>query len=64
LQGYLDSLFTLVGANLNSPHYSLFCKRGNEVKDLLPKLSDRRPKEVVIDAAGLKNLRGGRVENA
>ena len=54
LQGYLDSLFTLVGANLNSPHYSLFCKRGNEVKDLLPKLSDRRPKEVVIDAAGLK----------
>jgi hypothetical protein len=38
LEGYFNSLFSLVGSEMQSPHYTLFCKRGNEVKDLLPKL--------------------------
>jgi len=54
LEGYFNSLFSLVGSGVQSPHYTLFCKRGNEVKDLLPKLSNRRPMEIVIDASGLK----------
>ena len=54
LEGYFNSLFSLVGSEVHSPHYTLFCKRGNEVKDLLPKLSNRRPMEIVVDASGLK----------
>ena len=54
LEGYFNSLFSLVNSEIKSPHYSLFCKRGNEVKNLLPKLSNRRPMEIVIDASGLK----------
>lgn len=54
LEGYFYSLFQLLGIKKDLPHYSLFCKRGKEVLAYLPKLSTRRPLELVIDASGLK----------
>jgi len=54
LEGYFNSILEMVGSEASSPHYTLFCKRGKEVAELLPKLSNRRPKEIVIDASGLK----------
>ena len=54
LQGYLNSLLDLMGIEKELPHYTLFCKRGHEVASLLPKLSTRRPVELVIDSSGLK----------
>lgn len=54
LEGFFNSLLHLIGSEITSPHYSLFCKRSKEVSSLLPKLSNRRPIEIVIDASGLK----------
>lgn len=54
LEGYFQSLLALLGIEQTVPHYSLFCKRGKEVAKLLPKLSSKRPMELVIDASGLK----------
>ena len=53
-QGFFTSLLELLGTDLTPPHYTLLCKRGNEVASLLPKLSNRRPVELVIDSSGLK----------
>ena len=44
----------MIGAELVSPDYSLFCRRSSDVEEMLKKLSKRRPKEVVLDASGLK----------
>lgn len=49
LQGFLSSIFKRA-----SPNYSLFCKRAAEVAKELPKLSNRRPTELIIDSSGLK----------
>jgi len=54
LEGYFNLLFSLVNSRAKSPNYTLFCKRGNEIRSLLPKLSSRKPLEIVIDASGLK----------
>jgi len=54
LEGYFNSLLDLMNLPMKAPHYTLFCKRGKEVAELLPKLSSRHPMEVVIDASGLK----------
>lgn len=54
LEGYFKSLLFLLGIEMPSPSYSLFCKRGKEVAELLPKLTSRRPLEIVVDASGLK----------
>ena len=54
LEGYFNSLFALLEVTAIAPHYTLFCKRGKEVAELLPNLSSRRPLEIVIDASGLK----------
>jgi len=48
LQGFLNSVLSI------SPNYTLFCKRAREVAADLPKLSKRRPKDLVIDSSGLK----------
>ena len=53
-QGFFSSLLSLLGSDMKAPDYTLFCKRGFEVASLLPKLSSRRPLELVIDASGLK----------
>ena len=54
LEGFFSSLLKLLSSELKAPDYSLFCKRSKEVASLLPKLSQRRPMELVIDASGLK----------
>ncbi len=54
LQGFLDSLIRLMKQEHRSPHYSLFCKRAAEAAALLPKMSKRRPTDLIIDSSGLK----------
>lgn len=54
LQGFFDSILKLMKLPLESPHYSLFSKRAEEVLDDLPKLSNRRPTDIVIDGSGFK----------
>ena len=54
LQGFLNSLLQLMQQNLSSPHYSVFCRRAAQAAALLPKLSDRKPTDLVIDSSGLK----------
>lgn len=44
----------MLQVDMSSPSYTLFCKRGKEVAKLLPKLTLRRPLEIVFDASGLK----------
>lgn len=41
------------------PHYSLFCKRAKEAAAGLPKLSNRKPTELIIDSSGFKILGEG-----
>lgn len=54
LQGLLESILRLLKLDLHSPHYSLFCKRAKEASENLPKLSNRRPTDLIIDSSGLK----------
>lgn len=54
LEGYFNSLLKMLGSDILSPHYSLFCKRSSDVQKTLNKLSKRRPKEIILDASGLK----------
>jgi IS5 family transposase len=54
LEGYFNSLLSLIGVDIACPNYTLFCKRGKEVAELLPKLTSRKPLEIVVDASGLK----------
>ena len=54
LEGFFNSLLKIIGADLISPDYSLFCKRSRDVEEILKKLSKRRPKEIILDASGLK----------
>ena len=59
LEGFFSSLLSMLESDIESPNYTLFCKRGHEVASLLPKLSNRRPLEVVIDTSGLKIFGAG-----
>ena len=54
LQGFFASILRLLQLDLKVPHYSLFCKRAKEASSELPKLSKRRPVEILIDSSGLK----------
>lgn len=54
LQGFLGTIFSLLKIELTSPHYTLFCKRAKEAADSLPKLSNKRPTDLIIDSSGLK----------
>lgn len=54
LQGLIDSLLTLLKQDLKSPNYTVFCKRAAQAAALLPKLSSRRPTDLIIDSSGLK----------
>lgn len=54
LQGFLNSLLQLMNQDVKSPNYTVFCKRAAEVAALLPKLSHKRPTDLVIDSSGLK----------
>ena len=54
LQGFMSSILELLKLSLDTPHYTLFSKRYVEVASKLPKLSSRRPYDLVIDSSGLK----------
>ncbi|MBS0628467.1 MAG: IS5 family transposase [Verrucomicrobia bacterium] len=59
LQGFMKSILNLMGTNLDSPHYTLFCKRAKEATDALPALSNTRPIEIAVDSSGLKIMGEG-----
>ena len=54
LQGFLNSLIGIMKQKVSSPHYSLFCKRAEEVSALLPKISKTKSTELILDSSGLK----------
>jgi hypothetical protein len=54
LQGFFNSILQLMKLPMKAPDYSLFSKRADEVLDDLPRLSTRRPTDLVIDASGFK----------
>jgi len=54
LQGFLSSILRMMNLSLPCPSYSLFCKRYNEVSSNLPRLSSKRPCDLVIDSSGFK----------
>lgn len=51
LEGFARSIFK---KELKIPSYSLICKRTKELEFLLAKLSQRRPKTILLDASGLQ----------
>jgi len=54
LEGFSRSIFQLMKRWFEIPSYSLVCKRAKDLAHLLPKLSSRRPKIILIDASGIK----------
>jgi hypothetical protein len=54
LEGFFGSILKLMKLPHKVPNYTLFCKRANEVLEELPKLSKRRPTDLVVDSSGLK----------
>lgn len=54
LQGFFQSILKLMQLPNQVPHYSLFAKRAPEVAKEIPKLSQRKPIDLVIDSSGLK----------
>jgi len=54
LEGFSKSILPLLHTCVALPTYSLICKRASKMEALLPKLSSRRPRVVLIDASGIK----------
>ena len=54
LEGFAKSMLPHIQADIFLPTYSLICKRASNLEALLPKLSSRRPKVVLLDATGIK----------
>lgn len=54
LEGFAKSILPGLDPDIFLPTYSLICKRASKLEALLPKLSSRRPKVVLIDATGIK----------
>ena len=54
LEGFARSILPLIKPGLILPTYSLICKRASELESLLPNLSSRRSRIVLIDATGIK----------
>lgn len=54
VEGFLRSLFQRIGIDLPVPSYSVICRRAEELKGRLPKLSTRRPTDLVLDSSGMK----------
>lgn len=59
LEGFFGSLLIILQLEAKVPHYSLFCKRAKEAAAELPKLSNKRPSEMIIDSSGFKILGEG-----
>ena len=54
MEGFVRSLFELMGLNLPVPGYSTVCKRAKHLIVNLPKTASAGPIHVVIDSTGLK----------
>jgi hypothetical protein len=54
LQGFVDSVFALVGLRLQSPNYSVFSKRGRALEVSIPRRLPTGAVDVVVDSTGLK----------
>ena len=52
VQGFITSIFLLLNIDLPVPSYTRICCRAKEIK--FPKLSKKRPKDLVFDSTGLK----------
>ena len=54
LEGFARSSISFLKSDSPFPTYSLICKRAAELKHLLPQLSSRKSKIILIDATGIK----------
>lgn len=59
LEGFINSMFSMMGLNLKCPHYSVISKRLSELKILSPRYKksssqDDRTMVIAIDSTGLK----------
>lgn len=54
LEGFAKSMLPHIESGIFLPTYSLICKRASDLEALLPKLSSKRPKVVLLDATGIK----------
>jgi len=54
LEGFVNSVFRLMGLPLNSPDYSLFSKRARTLQVEIPRRLPEGPIDVVFDSTGLK----------
>lgn len=54
LQGFLESLISLLGLSISTPSYTQISRRAKTLGKRLSKLSSRRPYDIVFDSTGLK----------
>ena len=54
LEGFAKSVFEKIKKWFRIPTYSTICKRAKELLVILPKLSSKRPKIILLDASGIK----------
>lgn len=54
LEGFINSVFRLMGVPLSSPDYSLFSKRAGKLQIQIPRRLPDGPMDVVFDSTGLK----------
>lgn len=54
LEGFLKSVVLLLGLSILVPSYTQICRRAKGLEKSLPKLSNRRPTDIVFDSTGLK----------
>ena len=54
LEGFARSILPSLQKAIRIPTYSLTCKRASSLEAILPKLSSKTPKVVLIDATGVK----------
>lgn len=59
LEGFSRFFIPLLGHACHLPTYSLICKRAKKLATALPKLSQRRPSVVIVDASGVRVLGEG-----
>ncbi len=54
LEGFAKDILPLFRQGIALPSYSVICRRAPELGALLPKLSNRRPQVIMLDATGIK----------
>lgn len=54
LVGFLISLISILACGLITPSFSQICRRAKDLWKALPKLSQKRPTDIVFDSTGLK----------